>query len=842
LSPVAVGRVSLLLLALAVTVTSANGEAKRRFGQADQKAHYHRDRVTDVIHTRVDVTVDIRAGRVTGLTTMDLVLLRPSRSVRLDGANLTIESVSLGELPAAWEQRKQALIVHLPEELPAGRKLTIKVRYATSPRRGMYFVRPDKDHPNRPWQAWTQGEAEDNRFWFASYDFPDDRFTTEIVATVRKPFSAVSNGVLLSTTEAKEGWRTFHWRQGSPHVNYLVTLVVGELDRHVLTGHRVPMAVWVPKKYARDWKRSFEKTADMMTWFEEFVGRPYPWAKYDQVIVEDFLYGGMENTSATTLTSNTIHDERAALDWSSQGLVAHELAHQWFGDLLTCRSWSHLWLNEGFATYSEMLYREARQGKDEFDWDRVESTGWYLHAGYIRRMDEPRFDHPDDLFDGHTYVKGAWILHMLRVRFGDALFRKAVRQYVARHAQGVVETDDLRRAFEEVTGAQLQDFFDQWVHRPGHPKLALSWSWDDKNRALRLKVKQKTKATWKLTLPVHVMGGFGEREWTVALSDKQNEFTLTLPSRPTLVEVDRDAQVLAEIEVERTIAERLVQLRQGKTAHSRRRAAEGLSSAEDGAREEVSQALATSLGDSHEFRIVRAVAASALGSVGGEVARKALMLALRRDASAAVRAAAARALISFDGPDVVTELAGAFAEDRSYKTAAAALTSLIQVDRKKALAWIGRGLKRRSHREVIRAAALQGLADIGGAKALRRLVDWTAWGKPLAARRAAVDALGRVGAEDEKLRVSVRERLVALLADGRFWVRNDAVDALGSVGDPAAIPALERLAKRASTRRIARSVQSALAALRKKMNSGRELGDQLRELEQRINQLEGARP
>ena len=262
-------RLASALLALALLVPGG-GLAGERFGPPNPP-QYHRDRVADIEHVAVDLTVDVRAGTVAGHSTVTMTLLRPSREIVLDAAEMTIEKVLSGPATLEHRLRGDQLSVRLPAELPAGRKLEVVVHYHASPRRGLYFVRPERGYPDRPLQAWSQGESEDNRYWFPSYDFPDDRFTTEVRATVRRPLVAVSNGRLLGVDESREGWRSYHWKQSVPHVNYLVTLTVGEFERVEVPGHRVKMAAWLTRRDLPHWERSFARTGDLMTFFEELT-------------------------------------------------------------------------------------------------------------------------------------------------------------------------------------------------------------------------------------------------------------------------------------------------------------------------------------------------------------------------------------------------------------------------------------------------------------------------------------------------------------------------------------------------------------------------------------------
>ena len=319
-----------------------------------------------------------------------------------------------------------------------------------------------------------------------------------MIATVPAGMTAISNGRLLRRTENRaRGTATFHWKQAIPHVSYLVTLVAGEYEAIRYRWKKVPLTVWAPRGRKADAARACDKTPKMMEFFSSFTGAPYPYEKYDQVFVQDFIFGGMENTTATTLTDTALLDRRSFLDASMDSLVAHELAHQWFGDLLTCRDWSQAWLNEGFATYFDALFREHDLGRDEYLQNVLSLRDNYFQEdgrNYRRSIVTTRYRDPVELFDRHLYEKGALVLHMLRGVLGDDDFRRSLRHYVARHREGSVETVDLRRAVEEVTGRNLEPFFDQWVHRAGHPEIKATFSWDEKRRTATVSVKQAQSA------------------------------------------------------------------------------------------------------------------------------------------------------------------------------------------------------------------------------------------------------------------------------------------------------------------------------------------------------------
>ncbi len=293
-----------------------------------------------------------------------------STKLEFDAAEMEISAVRVGGEAHSFDHSDEKLRIPLERALHAGDEVEVAIDYSARPRRGLYFIGPDAGYPDKPLEAWTQGEDEDSRYWFPCYDYPNDRVTSEVVATVPETFTAVSNGELLSNNVNRaEHTRTFHWRHDVPHSSYLMSLAAGEFVEIRDFAGNTPVTYYCRAGREDDARRAFGNTPRMIQFFEKAIGVPYPYAKYAQVAVADFIFGGMENTSATTQTADTLHDARAHLDFSSDPLVAHELAHQWWGDLLTCRDWSHAWLNEGFATYFEALWCEEDKGADEFAWN-----------------------------------------------------------------------------------------------------------------------------------------------------------------------------------------------------------------------------------------------------------------------------------------------------------------------------------------------------------------------------------------------------------------------------------------------------------------------------------------
>ncbi len=312
------------------------------FALPSSTVHYARDRNVDIQHVRLELNVDPEKRLLEGTVRIDLTpIVDNVTRLQLDAIELDVKDVKLNGKQVNFESTGRNIVIDLDKALKTSEQATISVRYSGQPRRGLYFIGPDKSYPDRPYQAWTQGEDEDTRYWFPCYDFPYDKATSELIVTVPQKYLAISNGSLVETDEDKaRGTKTYHWKQDVPHSSYLTSLVVGEYSVIKEKVDDVELQYCVPKGREEDAKRSFEKTPKMVRFFGDY-GVKYPYPKYAQVVVSDFIFGGMENITATTLTWNTLHDKRAHLDFTSDDLVAHELAHQWWGDLLTCRDWSH---------------------------------------------------------------------------------------------------------------------------------------------------------------------------------------------------------------------------------------------------------------------------------------------------------------------------------------------------------------------------------------------------------------------------------------------------------------------------------------------------------------------
>ena len=471
---------------------------RRPFALPGDRAVWGRDRPLAIEHQRLEFDFDLRARRLNGVAT---TTFRPRndglREAVFDAIELDVEAVTDGNGRALpFTVADGSLRIDLGRARSSRRSITTVVRYSCRPRRGLYFNRPDDGYPQRPAQIWTQGQAEDSAYYFPCFDYPGEKATCEIVATVPAGWYALSNGRLAEVREDRRRRRTtYHWTQEQPLPAYLVTLVAGQFEVVEEEADGVPVLYHGPPGSGDDLRRAFGRTPEMVRFFSERIGVPYPWAKYATVAVADFIFGGMENTSATTMTDTLLHDERAHVDFEevADSITAHELAHQWFGDLLTCREWSHGWLNESFATYFDALFTEHQRGWDAFRHDLYQKAKVYFQEDsgrYRRPLVENVYAEPIDIFDRHLYERGAQVLDMIRYNLGDELWWKAIRHYARTHAGGDVLTHDFQRAIEEATGRNLDWFFEQWVWRGGHPEFKASYSWDAEHRAATVRLTQ----------------------------------------------------------------------------------------------------------------------------------------------------------------------------------------------------------------------------------------------------------------------------------------------------------------------------------------------------------------
>ncbi len=819
----------------------APAAAARPFPLAGTTRVYERDRPFRIDHIALDLALDVPGKAVTGTARLTVRRIdATAKLLKLDAVAFDVKSVTVKGKKARTSYDDATLAISVPSDLDA---FEVEVAYRVVPKRGLYFMEPDDHVRDRPRQVWSQCQDEDARYWIPCHDKPHLKQTTELRVRVPRGWTTVSNGVLVTHGD-KGDESVFHWKQDQPHSSYLITLVAGEFAEIAEKGTRIPITYLVPKTREADGTRTFGRTKEMIALFEEMTGVPYPWPKYAQVVVSDFIFGGMENTSATTMYEHILLDERAALDVDMDGLVAHELAHQWFGDYVTCRDWSEGWLNEGWATYMELVWKERGSdprgdlpfegyGRDEYDYALKGELDIYLQedAGRYRRAIVCRdYEQPIDLFDRHLYQKGALVLHVLRRAVGDDVFWRGVRAYLAKHAFSVVESRDFQRALEEVSGKSLDRIFDGYVHGAGHPELEVSVEFEPGTPGqLTVSVKQSQKVDdhtrlydGPLTIDL-VTDGKARRE-VVRVRAAKDTFVFNLDERPSHVAIDPEGDLLATIDLKVAGDMLRDQLRRGSLARVRWVAAVALAKKDE---PKTVQALAEALRDEKEFWGVRAESAEALGEIRGDAAFAALSAAAKL-AHPKIRRAVARALGKFKTTASVEVLKPLALTDDSYLVQSDAARALGVTRQASAYETLLELLDRRAWADVTRSGAADGLATLRDERAVPHLSARTSYGHPSAGRRACLLALSRLDTSRK-----TRELLEERLDDPDVFVRIAAIRGLENLADVKSRgPIAARLAKEdAGTAR--RRLREALRDL----TAGREA--ELRRLRDELEKVQG---
>ena len=833
------------------------GAGESAFTDEETPEKSPRDKTFKVKHLKLEVSFDEKLKKVMGMSTLTLIPINDGlKTVELDAIDMTISQVKDGDgRRLDYEVANGKIIARLLRGCKAGQEFLISINYEAMPKAGLFFIGPDKSYPKKPMQIWAQGQSEDNKRWFPCYEAPNDRMTSELIATVKDKYIAISNGRLADVkTDSRTKTKTFRWLQEVPHANYLITLVIGEFDVKEDKYNGVQLQYYVPKGKSKFIHLAFQNTLNMMEFFSKVTGLEYPYPKYAQVILSDFTFGGMENTSCTTLTEYVLHDEKARPNYMSESLVAHELAHQWFGDYITMKSWEHSWLNEGFATYFDPLWFEHRFGKDEFHQRMIETADFYFKEDaehYRRPIVTSRYKEADDMFDGHTYQKGACVLHMMRYVLGDELWWKAIRYWVQKRALGLVETTDFKEAIEESTGRALDWFFSQWLYRGGHPEFEVSWSYDDKSKLISLNVKQKQEVrdiTPLFRMPFEVEIASKRRAWreTYEIDKAEHTFFIPSPERPQMVLFDPENWILKKLTFEKQKDELLVQLSRADNIVPRIQACQGL--AKILYDNEVMEALTKCL-TSDKFWAVRVAAAKAFGEMMTDEAKEVLLSEGLKQRDSRVRKAVVEALAKYRGDkEVLDRLSAVYRSDKAYYVVSAAAQTLGKLRGDKTFEVLTKWKDRPSHADTIVRASLNALADLRDQRALKVLLNYTNYGKPELVRMTAAIALGKLGCYLEKEKDDVREHLVRLLSDVNYRTKLGAIQGLVELADPAAIPKLSTSEKfdylsgiRREARRAIKTIQKKQADRAKRTETQKELDslkDESRELKTRLAKLE----
>jgi aminopeptidase N len=798
--------------------THGEDDSRKKFELPGSKPHYPPSLSFTITHMRLAIEPNFQERSISCKQHLSINILHDTDTIDLDAAELQIKSVSAGS-KLDFRSVDDKLNVKLTRTMKEGSKIELAISYDSKPRQGFYFVTPDKHYPNKRLEAWTQGEATQAKYWFPCIDHPQVKFACEILATVDAGFTVISNGKLLKV-EHHEKKLVYHWSDSNPVPAYLVSVVVGEYAE-IKDGN---LQYFVPPERKQDASRSFDQTPAMMKIFEEYLGTEYPYAKYAQVIVQDFVYGGMENASCTTLTLDTLHDKKAHLDFTSDYLVSHEMAHQWFGDLVTCRDWQHIWLNEGFATYCEALYLEASKGYDEFQYHVMQSADDYLEeAGtrYTRPIVTKVYKHPDDLFDRHTYEKGGCVLHMLRYHVGEKYFRRSLKSYLQRFAHSTADTDDLRKVFEAESGKSLQQFFDQWLFREGHPELKIDFSHD--RDIIKIKVEQTQAGDpFELLLEVKLAFARTKKTFTFKISEKDNAFQIPVDGEIEWFAVDPHLKILKTISIKAPNELLIRQLLEGDTIVERIEAARSL-------RDKSSDSVIDALKDAvlrDKFWGVAAEAAKTLGAIRTDYAYEALKKCLSVKHPKA-RRAVVKAIGEFRKEETLELLKPVLLKDESYFVESEAATAIGKTKHKQAIAILKKATAIESFQKIVTQGAIVGLKEFAGDKSIAEfMIEKSKYGNYHRVREAATFALGKFVDIH-----SVLDHLKGLLTDKWFRVRINACRALADAELTKSIPDLAWVAEHDLDHRVARVAEECINIIKEATKKPKEVAQMREELD-----------
>ncbi|MCB9290372.1 MAG: alanyl aminopeptidase [Lewinellaceae bacterium] len=666
--------------------------------------HASHQRKSDLLHTRLGLEFDWEKEQVLGKATLRLKpYFYPTETVTLDAKNFTFNQVSFeGQTtPLKYEYDGEKLTVHLGRTFTKDEEYSLYIDYTATPSasggsaaitsdRGLFFINPRGEVAGKPRQIWTQGETENNSRWFPTIDKPNERCTQEMIVTVEDGLEVLSNGVLASRKENGDGTQTFYWKMDQPHAPYLFMLAIGDYAVVQEEWEGKPVYYYVEPKYEEDARAIFSHTKEMLSFFSQKLGVKYPWPKFAQVVVRDYVSGAMENTTSVIFSDFVQKTRRELIDNDNEDIVAHELFHHWFGDLVTCESWSNLTLNEGFANYSEYLWQEHQYGKDAADYHLLsEWSGYFGSArGNVHPLIYFGYDDKEDMFDAHSYNKGGAVLHMLRNYVGDDAFWAGLNKYLTDNAYTAVEAHNLRLAFEAVTGEDLNWFFNQWFFSQGHPRLNITYGYDEEKGKATVKVEQlqdpeKMPAVFELPVAIDIYPGQGGPiRHNVRVNQRTQEFSFDVPERPRLINFDADRILLAESRDNKTEEELIFQYYNAPEFLDRYEAVLMMENSSD---PEARKLLEDALND--DFWAIRGVAVSNIDeNAGAEVLGRLKQMAVK-DPRSQVRVAAFEKLMSLEYPDAIEEAKTAIQLDSAYNVMGAALQYLSVNDTEAALAY-----------------------------------------------------------------------------------------------------------------------------------------------------------
>jgi aminopeptidase N len=754
--------------------------------------------------TLVRLHFDFSRGMVYG---DEIAIVRPKRgslrSLPFNTLDIHYDGITVDGRPAlySFDTSNQLVNVRLHSPAPVGARLVVEFKYRTHPQRGIYFVRPDKSYADVTPEIWSQGETTDNRRWFPTWDEPNQKTPSELIVTVPRGWTVVANGYPKSHAVAS-ATETWDWNAPRPKSTYLIAFAAGPLSKlHTTLGQAkdgdvarygngsldVDSFVQPPKASLA--ARCFGRTNDMVAYFQQIIGVKFPWEKYDQTTAERFIYGGMEDTSATILTDSALHPATEDLENSCDVLVSHELAQQWWGDDVTMSDWSNGWINEGFATYYHQLWGEKDLGEASFEYDRYQAQQTYFDE--TRRYYRPIVDYVYtdglELFDASGHERPAQALHMLRHMFGDRRFYAALRAYYLEFQEKNVDTRQFFASIGESLGTDLTWFENEWFYRAAYPHYDVVDRYDAAAKTLTLDVRQENRDGKPFRMPVEIEAVVDGESHVVRPTIERNQQVVTmtgLASKPQMVLFDPNDEILRQLTFEKPVEDLAYQLANAPHVGDREWALSQLAdlTAALGATRAAAQHAVAEAALSDAFYGVRADAVA--GTIDAALG----------DKDTRVRLAAEEAAGGIEGqPVLLVRDLSTMSDDPDPDVAAAALASLGALKATGIYEKLVAVLDQPSLDTKIAVGALRGLAAYGDVRALSLVEARTAYGTPEEERNAAVVALARLAARAKTPRVALEALLGLVSRDPLIRTRIAAASALGILGDASALPVLHRV-------------------------------------------------
>ena len=659
-----------------------------------------REKINDLIHTKLKVSFNFENKELNG---QEWVTLQPhfykTKEVVLDAKAMIIHTIALGGANLNYNYDGFKLTIDLPKEYKKGETFTLYIKYTARPEKvkskgsnaitsakGLYFINPTGENPNKPTQIWTQGETESNSCWFPTIDSPNQKTSQEIYITVPNKYKTLSNGTLVSQTIKGEN-RIDYWKFNQKHAPYLFFMGVGEYEIIKDSYKNIPIDYYVEKKYAPLAKDIFGLTPEMIGFFENKLGVDYPWNKYSQIVARDYVSGAMENTTAVIHGESAYQMKGQLVDENRQeNTIAHEIFHHWFGNLVTSESWSNLALNESFANYSQYLWREYKYGKTNADAHLYENSKAYFDNSdnFNKKLVRYYYDDKEDMFDLISYNKGGTILHMLRNYLGDKAFFSGLKKYLIDNQYKSAEVSHLRLAFEEVSGLDLQWFFNQWFYGAGHPNIQVSYDYNLLEKTVTVNFVQTQTNEFKFPIAIDVFENGTKTRHQVFIDARDSSFKFVFNSKsPDLIQVNADGVLLAEFTENKVLSDYIFQLKNAKNYQHKREAL--LKVAEKQDQKKAFNAIAEALNDNfYKIRILALEQINLINKWSKKTAITDIKKIASNDPKTLAQAAAIETLGKLTDPELRPVFAKALSSE-SYSVIGKALVAMYYIDKEFAI-------------------------------------------------------------------------------------------------------------------------------------------------------------